>query len=251
MKVLIIEDESFAAEKLARMLREIDASIEVLASLGSIEESVDWLSNHTADLIFLDIQLSDGVSFRIFERVNVSTPIIFTTAYDEYAVRAFQLNSVAYLLKPIRQRDLAESLRKYQELKSAFSIDFDTLLAHVQGREPTYQKRFMIQIGDRIKKVETPEIAYCFVRMKDVYIRTFQGKTYPLDHSLSKLEEMLDPEMFFRINRQYIVNIQSIDSMTALSRSRVKLDLQPPAEDSLDTIVSIDRAPQFREWLNS
>lgn len=251
MKVLIIEDESFAADKLARMLREIDPATEVLAKLGSIEESIEWLRNHTAELIFLDIQLSDGISFSIFEQVSVSTPIIFTTAYHQYAIRAFQLNSIAYLLKPIRQSDLAESLRKYQSLKKAFHIDFDALLSHIQGNEADYRKRFMIQVGDRIKKVETSEIAYCFIRMKDVYIRTFPGNAYPLDYSLNQLEEMLDPAVFFRINRQYIVNIESIAQMTALSRSRVKLELNPAADDGADTIVSIDRAAPFKEWLDS
>lgn len=250
MKVLIIEDESFAAEKLERMLQDMDPSIEILDKLGSIEESVKWLLSHTADLIFLDIQLSDGVSFSIFEQVTVSTPIIFTTAYDQYAVRAFRLNSIAYLLKPIRRSDLEESLRKFQSLKRAFNIDFEALLAHIQGKEPDYRKRFMIQVGERIKKVEIPEIAYCFIRMKDVYIRTFQGNAYPLDYSLNQLEEMLDPAVFFRINRQYIVNIESIAQMTALSRSRVKLELNPAADDGADTIVSIERAGPFKEWLN-
>lgn len=251
MKVLIIEDESFAAEKLERMLREIDSSIEVLDKLGSIEESVKWLLGQTADLIFLDIQLSDGISFSIFEQVTVSTPIIFTTAYDQYAVRAFQLNSIAYLLKPIRRSDLEESLRKFQSLKRAFNIDFEALLAHIEGKEPDYRKRFMIQVGERIKKVETSEIAYCFIRMKDVYIRTFQGNAYPLDYSLNQLEEILDPAVFFRINRQYMVNIEAIAQMTALSRSRVKLELNPAADDGADTIVSIDRAGYFKEWLNT
>jgi len=131
MNVLIIEDESLAADKLEQSLHEIDPSIRILEKLGSIKESVKWLMQQTADLIFLDIQLSDGISFTIFEQVAVTTPIIFTTAYDQYAVKAFQLNSISYLLKPIRKNDLAESLQKYKSLKSAFSIDFDALLTHI------------------------------------------------------------------------------------------------------------------------
>jgi DNA-binding LytR/AlgR family response regulator len=140
MNVLIVEDESLAADKLEQMLTEIDPSIKVLAKTGSITESARWLMQHTPDLIFLDIQLSDGISFSIFEQVAVNTPVIFTTAYDQYAIKAFQLNSIAYLLKPIRQSDLAESLRKYHTLKSAFSIDFEALLATFKAGNQSIKK---------------------------------------------------------------------------------------------------------------
>lgn len=251
MNVLIIEDERLAAEKLEQMLHEIDASIRVMAMLGSIKESVKWLMQHTADLIFLDIQLSDGISFSIFKQVTVTTPIIFTTAYDQYAVKAFQLNSISYLLKPIRKNDLAESLQKYKSLKSAFSIDFEALVAHIQGREPDYKKRFLIQIGEKIRKIEVSEIAYFFVLDKSIYLKTFQGNAYPLDFTLDKIEGMLNPEMFFRINRKYLVNMDSISNMVAYSRGRIKLELRPKTEDEFDSIVSIDRSPDFKKWMNS
>lgn len=247
MNVLIIEDESLAAEKLEQMLHEIDASIRVIAMLGSIKESVKWLMQHTADLIFLDIQLSDGISFSIFEQVTVSTPIIFTTAYDQYAVKAFQLNSISYLLKPIRKNDLAESLQKYKSLKSAFSIDFDALVAHIQGRKPDYKKRFLIQIGEKIRKIEVSEIAYFFVLDKSIYLKTFQGNAYPVDFTLDKMEGMLDPEMFFRISRKYLVNMDSISNMVAYSRGRIKLELRPKTGDEFDSIVSIDRSADFKK----
>jgi len=251
MNVLIIEDEKLAADKLETMLRDVDPSIHILAKLGSIRESVKWLYQNTADLIFLDIQLSDGISFNIFEQVAVNTPIIFTTAYDQYAVKAFQLNSISYLLKPIRQSDLAESLQKFRNLKSAFSIDFETLLAQIQAKQPEYKKRFLIQIGEKIKKVEVPEIAYFYVLDKGTYLRTFQGNTYPVEYALDKLETLLDPAIFFRINRKYLVNMNAISNMVAYSRGRVKLELNPRADDEFDTIVSIDRATGFKEWLNS
>jgi len=251
MNVLIIEDESFAADKLERMLKEVDSSITILAKLGSIKESAKWLFNNTADLIFLDIQLSDGISFSIFEQVSINTPVIFTTAYDEYAIKAFQLNSISYLLKPIRKNDLAESLQKYRSLKSAFSIDFELLLANIQGKEPDYKKRFLIQIGDKIRKVEVSEIAYFYVLDKGVYLRTFQGNSYPVEYTLDKLETILNPQVSFRINRKYIVNMESIANMVAYSRSRVKLELKPKADDEDDTIVSIDRSADFKKWLNS
>ncbi len=251
MNVLIIEDESLAAEKLEQMLKEIDASIRVIATLGSIKESVKWLMQHTADLIFLDIQLSDGISFSIFEQVTVTTPIIFTTAYDQYAVKAFQLNSISYLLKPIRKNDLTESLQKYKSLKSAFSIDFDALVAHIQGRGPDYKKRFLIQIGEKIRKIEVSEIAYFFVLEKSIYLKTFQGNAYPVDFTLDKMEGMLNPEMFFRINRKYLVNMVSISNMVAYSRGRIKLELRPKTDDEFDSIVSIDRSSDFKKWMNS
>jgi DNA-binding LytR/AlgR family response regulator len=251
MNVLIVEDESLAAEKLELMLKEIDSSINVLAKCGSIKESVKWLMEHTADLIFLDIQLSDGISFSIFEQVIINTPIIFTTAYDQYAIRAFQLNSVAYLLKPIRKSDLAGSLRKYQTLKSAFTIDFDALIANLQGREPEYKKRFMIQIGEKIRKIEVAEVAYFYVLEKGIYLKTFQGNSYPVEFTLDRLEAMLNPEKFFRINRKYMVNMDSIANMVAYSRGRIKLELKPKADDEFDTIVSVDRSADFKKWLNS
>jgi DNA-binding LytR/AlgR family response regulator len=251
MNVLIIEDEIFAAEKLEDMLHEIDPEIKVLAKLGSITESAKWLMQNNADLIFLDIQLSDGISFSIFEQVTINTPVIFTTAYDQYAIRAFQLNSIAYLLKPIRTSELAESLIKYKSLKSAFHIDFETLLANIQGKEPGYKKRFLIQIGEKIRKVEVSETAYFYSLDKGIYLQTFEGKSYPVEFTLDKLETMLNPASFFRINRKFLVNIESISKMIAYSRGRVKLELKPKPDEDFDTIVSIDRSSDFKKWLNS
>lgn len=249
MNVLIIEDEAIAAEKLERMLLETEPSIRISAKLGSIRESVNWLLQNNADLIFLDIQLSDGISFSIFEQVNIHTPVVFTTAYDEYAIKAFQVNSISYLLKPIRKSELEESLRKYNILKTAFNIDFNNLLAQIQGREPEYKKRFLIQIGDKIKKIEVSEIAYFYVLDKGVYFRTFQGNSYAVDFTLDKLETMLNPAQFFRINRKYMVNMDAIVNMIAYSRARVKLELKPVADD--ETIVSIERSSDFKKWLNN
>jgi len=251
MNVAIIEDEVLAADRLEAMLKEVAPDIKVLARLGSIKDSVRWLMQHSADLIFLDIQLSDGLSFTIFEQVTVATPIIFTTAYDQYAIRAFKLNSVDYLLKPIRTSELQESIRKYKTLKSAYSIDFDELLNTLHGNTPDYKKRFMIQYGERIRKVEVSEVAYFYAMDKSVFLKTFEGQSYPLDYTLDRLEEFVDPARFFRINRKYIVCIDAILSMTAWSRNRVKLELKPGAEDGSDTIVSIDRAADFKAWLNS
>ena len=251
MKALIIEDENLAAERLEKQLQEIDPSIQVLDKIGSVKDSVKWLRNNTADLIFLDIQLSDGISFNIFNQLTVPTPVIFTTAYDQYAIKAFNLNSVAYLLKPIRKSELKESLEKYKSMKSAFGIDFEHMMATYQGRKPEYKKRFLIRIGDKYKKVETNEIAYLYALEKSIFFKTFAGKTLNIDYSLDALEELLNPDQFFRINRKYIVNIESIDHMVAWGRGRIKLDLNPRLEDDMEAVVSIERSGDFKNWLNA
>lgn len=251
MNVLIIEDESLAAERLEKIIKEIDPAANVLAKIGSVKESVQWLMHNTADLIFLDIQLSDGVSFNIFDHISVSTPIIFTTAYDQYAIKAFQLNSVAYLLKPVRKKELEESLKKYHSMKSAFGIDFEHMMATYQGRKTEYKKRFLIRIGDKYKKVETADIAYFFAMEKSTFCKTFEGKTLNLDHSLDALEELLNPEKFFRINRKYIVNMEAIDNMVAWGRGRIRLDLKPELEDDMEAVVSIERSAGFKSWMNA
>ncbi len=250
MKVLIIEDEKWAADKLESMLMDIDMEISVLAKLGSVKESVRWLFQNKADLIFLDIQLSDGLSFSIFDQIDIFTPVIFTTAYDQYAIQAFDVNSIAYLLKPVRQKDLVESLKKFQYLQSAFSIDFNSLWAQLKGTKHEFKKRFLIQIGEKIRKIEVADIAYFFVWNKGVYLRTFKGSSYPVEYTLEKLENLLDPDVFFRINRKYLINMDTIVNMVAYSRGRVKLELSPAADEETDAVVSIDRSPAFKQWLN-
>jgi DNA-binding LytR/AlgR family response regulator len=250
MDVVIIEDEKIAAEKLERMLFRIDPAIQVKAKIESIKKSISWLMKNPVDLIFLDIQLSDGLSFSIFNQVQINTPIIFTTAYDQFAIKAFQLNSIAYLLKPIRINDLKTSLHKYQTLKSSYTIDFDKLLKQIQGKAPDYKKRFFIQIGDKLTKIDVTEVAYFYVYQKSVYLKTFKGNAYPLEFSLDKLEGILHPNDFFRINRKYLIRIDSILKMRALSRSRVQIDLTPEPENKFETIVSIERASNFKKWLD-
>lgn len=251
MRILIVEDEKFATERLEKMLLESDPTLTIAGKTGSIRETARWLVRHEVDLIFLDIQLSDGISFSIFDQVPVNTPVIFTTAFDQYAIRAFQLNSIAYLLKPIKRKELKESLEKFRKLKSAFAIDFEDLLAQMQGREASYKKRFMVQIGEKIRKIEVPDVAYFYTMEKAIYLRTFEGNSYPLEYTLDKLEDLLHPEHFFRINRKFIVSMKSIASMTAYSRSRVKLSLTPVPEGDPETIVSIDRSGDFKKWLNN
>ena len=251
MNVLIIEDEDLAAERLERMLNEIDPDVNVRAKIRSVKEAINWLKEHTVDLIFIDIQLSDGLSFSIFDEIHISTPLVFTTAYDQYAIRAFQHNSISYLLKPIRKKELKESLGKFERFRSAFSIDFETISSIYQGDKPAYKKRFLISIGEKLKKIEVTDIAYFYAMDKSVFCRTFENKALPIDQSLDALEELLDPEIFFRINRKYIVNMNAIEQMIAWSRSRIKLELNPPVKDEEGAIVSISRSSDFKKWMNS
>jgi DNA-binding LytR/AlgR family response regulator len=250
MKVLIIEDEALAAERLENMLVELDPGIQVLEKLGSVKESVKWLMTNTPDLLFLDIQLSDGLSFSIFDQITLNTPVIFTTAYDQYAIKAFELNSVYYLLKPIRRDELAQSLNKYKSLKAATGFDFVSLLSSIGNKTPEYRKRFLIQIGDKFRKVDTDEIAYFYALDKNVFLKAFDGSFYPTELSLDSLEKVVDPSLFFRINRQYIINMNSISKMYAWSRSRIKVILKPEPDDNMETIVSIDRSSEFRKWMD-
>ncbi|MEE4284772.1 MAG: LytTR family DNA-binding domain-containing protein [Mariniphaga sp.] len=254
MNVVIIEDEAFAALRLKKMIQDFNPDIKILAELESVAESVKWFkSNPEPDLIFLDIHLEDDLSFAIFEQVNISSPVIFTTAFDEYAIKAFKLKSIDYLLKPIVHEELAAALKKYEQFSGLHrnAVNLQSLYNLLTGNEKKYRERFSISVGAKIKMVEVDDIAYFFVMDKGVYLRTNQGNTYNVDFTLDKLEEMLNPANFFRINRKYLVNISSIANMVSYSRGRVKLELKPKADEEFDTIVSIDRSSDFKKWLNN
>ncbi|MEA1897410.1 MAG: LytTR family DNA-binding domain-containing protein [Bacteroidota bacterium] len=250
MKVLIIEDEKIAANNLETMLHQIDVNVDVQNKIDSIEESVKWLSNNTADLLFLDIHLADGLCFKIFEQIEIKTPVIFTTAYDQYAIRAFKVNSIDYLLKPIEIQQLKQSIEKFKELnqvQNAKTIDFDALVNFYNERIK-YQERFIIRYAQKIKSVKTNDIAYFYIDAESVFLCTKGNNIYPIDYSLDKLENIINPKDFFRINRQFIVNISSIENMYSLSKSRIKIQLKPKPD--YETIVSYGRMSDFRKWLN-
>lgn len=252
MKVLIIEDERLASEELKEMLADIDSSIEVMDTIETVSGAIEWLKSSKAkkiDVIFMDIHLADGNSFSIFEEVKVKIPIIFTTAYDQYAIKAFKLNSIDYLLKPIDKDDLADSIEKYEDTKSVNqNIDFSTLLDLVQKNETSYQKRFIVTTGERIKSILTEDVAYFMSEGKYLYLTTKEGKQFIVDFTLAKLEKVLQPDRFFRINRKFIINFDAIDNMVNYSKSRVKIELNPPC--TTDAIVSVDRSGDFKNWLN-
>lgn len=250
MQVVIIEDEKFAAENLIRILGEIDPGIEILDVFTSVSDSVQRLPGLSPDLIFVDIQLSDGISFSIFETIRVTTPVIFTTAYDDYAIQAFKLNSIDYLLKPIKKNDLSAAINKFRTIRNSFLPDLGKILSVLgNGEKPDYKKRFLIHFGERMKKVTTDEIAFFYAMGKNVFLVTEQGNTWPVDTTLEKLENDTDPDAFFRINRKLLISYDSIVKITPYSRSRIMLELKPPPPKDTEAIVSIERVREFKDWM--
>lgn len=250
VKILLIEDEDAAARRLLKMVNELMPEAEIPASLDSIEATVEWLNqNPQPDLMLMDIHLADGSSFKIFEEVEVQCPVIFITAYDQYAVKAFKVNSIDYLLKPVKREELEQALQRFKKLHKteAPAIDYAKLVRELQGEKKDLQKRFLVKIGQSLKAVEPQNVAYIHSEHKITFLCTFDGHRYPVDHSLDKMEELLNPQQFFRINRQFLINVDAIDQMFSFSKGRVKLVLKP--KPSEDTIVSVERSPVFREWL--
>ncbi len=246
MKTLIIEDEVAAVRRLSKLILDIDSSIQILDDLDSIEQSLNWLKNNPMpDLIFMDIHLADGASFEIFNHFEINKPIIFTTAYNQYAIQAFKVNTIDYLLKPIKKAELETALNKYRKWSRSQAFDYRALAKEMNRDE--YNKRFLIRFGQQIRVVEMRDCAYFYTQDKVTFLVNKKGKRYPIDYSLEKLEEMTDPHGFFRINRQFLVNIEAINEMYAYSKSRVKIDLEPPCD--LDTVVSTERSPHFKKWL--
>ncbi|MCB0630882.1 MAG: response regulator transcription factor [Lewinella sp.] len=246
MKVWIVEDEPAAARRLNKLLQETEPGIQILAQLDSIESIVDYLETHTLpDLIFMDIHLADGPCFELFRHVDIRKPIIFTTAYDQYAIEAFKVNAIDYLLKPIKVEFLRRALDKYREFTPSGTIDYRSLAKALQQDQATH--RFLVRIGQRIRLVDVQDAAYFFTENKVTFVVTWDGSRLPLDVTMEKLEEILDERHFFRINRQYLIHFRSIKEMYAYSKSRVKLDLSPASP--ADIIVSTERSPHFKRWL--
>ena len=248
MNILIIEDEKPAADRLMKMLKEVEPDAVFPAVLDTIRSSVEWLSQNTSpDIIFMDIHLADGQSFSIFQQVQLSCPVIFTTAYDEHALEAFRVNSIDYLLKPVKKEDLQRALAKWRKLSAHATGKIGAVLQQLSLTPREYRKRMVIRIGEQIRLVEVGEIAYFYTENRVNYLCTFSDIRYPIDYQLDELDTMLDPSVFFRINRQFIININAIEKMQTWSKSRIKITLKPPAQE--ETIVSTERSPQFREWL--
>jgi DNA-binding LytR/AlgR family response regulator len=251
MKVIIIEDEEAAYLRLKKILLEIDPAIDIVTHLDSIAHSLQWLKNNAQpDLIFADIQLGDGPSFEIFANVKVTAPVIFITAFDSYALQAFRFNGIDYLLKPVKKADVQQSLRKFTQLtktQAAPPVNYEEILTLLSSRTPVYQKRIVVRIGQSIRTIEIADVAYFYTEEKIAFASLTDGKRLPLDFTLDELETILDPALFFRINRQFIIYIKAIENMFSYSKSRIKILLKPHTE--AETIVSAERSAAFKEWL--
>jgi two-component system response regulator LytT len=249
MNVVIIEDEKPAARRLNRMLNDFD--IEPLTMLHSVEESVNWFhKNDHPDLIFLDIQLSDGLSFEIFEEVEIKSAIIFTTAYDEYALKAFKLNSIDYLLKPIDADELENAINQYKKIANSNSnsgLNLEQIKSIISPSQKTYKKRFTVKIGQHLKMISIESIECFYSENKSTHIHTIDNRSYLLEESLEQLEEKLQPETFFRVSRKYFVNINAIKDIISYTNSRLKLKLQ--SYNDSEIIVSRERVKDFKEWI--
>lgn len=250
MNVLIIEDEKPSARYLQRMLKKLDVNVNQM--LHSVEEAVEWFQNNEQpDLIFLDIQLSDGLSFEIFESIDVKSAIIFTTAFDEYALQAFKLNSIDYLLKPIDELELEVAVKKYRSFKpNSKNVEFnfeDIKKLLVNPMERGYKKRFTTKIGQHIKMISVDEIEIFYSENKGTYAHTIDGRDYLLETTLEQLEQELSPEEFFRISRKFYININSIKDIISYTNSRLQLKLNSFKEQ--EVIVARERVKDFKLWL--
>jgi two-component system, LytTR family, response regulator len=260
MRIIIIEDEDLAAEGLSISLKKVDKSIDIIAILDSVKTAVDWFQNNPApDLAFFDIQLADGVSFEIFEKTTVKCPVIFTTAYDEYALRAFKVNSIDYLLKPVSVSDLSNAFEKWRALQgnvqsSSTPYFDDTAMRQMMQMmtqritAPQYKTRFMVKIGEHLQAFAVEDIDYFYGENKTVWLRHRNGRKYVIDYTLEQLEDMLDPMRYFRINRKYITSIESITNVTSYSNSRLKIQLKEPP-DKEDILISREKVDTFKNWL--
>ena len=250
MRTIIIEDEAFAADALENMLLKIRPQAQVLAKLESIEESVEWLQkNQFPDLVLCDIHLSDGSSFEIFKQVEVKSPVIFTTAYNEYAIEAFKVNSVDYLLKPVKKEELERAIAKYEGLKKDnLYRELENIQNLISNSGTSKKSRFMVKSGQVIKTIPSEEVAYFLAEEGVVLLVNFAGNRFVINYTLDQLDQQLDEKMFFRANRQIIVNINAVKEVNPYFKGRLHLTVEPGLKD--DQIISSSKASLFKDWLD-
>jgi DNA-binding LytR/AlgR family response regulator len=259
MNVLIIEDEKPASRRLVRLLGQAEPGAVILDVIPSVEKAVNWLAERMAtgqvpsgkmipELIFMDIQLEDGICFEIFEQCDVRTPVVFTTAFDEYMLKAFKVNSVDYLLKPVSVEDLKQAFAKFRRFHSSDSQTpaIESLINHFM---PKTKERFLVKIGEHYKSVPTQNITCFYIRERCNFLLTDEGKSYPVDHSLDKIEELVDPKQFTRISRNAIISFNAIKDVVGYSTSRLKIILRGWTDDE-DLLVSRERVAAFKEWMD-
>ncbi len=254
MRVLIIEDEAPAFRRLQKILEGVAPEIEILEVLDSVSDSVEWLQTKgNPDLIFMDIQLSDGLSFRIFDEVALTCPVIFTTAYDAYMMQAFKVSSIDYLLKPIKEEDLRRSLAKYQQMKESFSQndigDLNQLIRKIQKTDKQYKPRFLVKQGDKLISVETQDISFFNTRNGVVFLYTAHNRNFLMDYTLDELSQQLDPQQFYRANRQYLINFKAIKTVHKYHKGKLLVELDQYTDH--EVVVSAEKASTFKGWLGN
>ncbi|HEV7382113.1 MAG TPA: LytTR family DNA-binding domain-containing protein [Dyadobacter sp.] len=248
MRILIIEDENLAAKRLVKLIREYIPEAQIFGNLDTITASVQWLENNPEpDLIFLDIQLADGISFDIYEHIKVKSPIIFCTAFDQYAIRAFKLNSIDYLLKPVDPAELEAALMKFRNGRKEPAVSMEQIRLMLTQNTKSYKNRFLVKLGERIQTVDVQEIAFFYSEDKVTLLQTRSGKKFIIDYTLDEVEDMVDPETFFRLNRKYISAIAAIKEVFTYSNSRLKINLENSTDN--DILISRERMSAFKVWL--
>jgi two-component system response regulator LytT len=257
MRILIVEDEELAVKKLKKTLAAVDESAIVVGELDSIQGTVSWLQeNPSPDLILMDIELADGQSFEIFNHVQVKSPVIFITSYDEYALRAFKVNSVDYLLKPVQKEELQAAMEKLRELKKIYvpepapvQMSIDVLVKELQQKLQTkeYRKRFLVKQGQKLVSVEVEDIAYFFSEGRLNFFKTTDNKKFVVDYTMDELENMLNPDNYFRISRSFFVSVNSVSQIHDYFGNRLMLQLKPDADK--EALVSREKVSDFKEWL--
>ncbi len=249
MNILIIEDEPQAAQRVEKLIGAIVSDAKIVGILDSVKSSVQWFNaNPSPDLVIMDIQLADGISFQIFEQCQVKSPVIFTTAYDEYALKAFKVNSIDYILKPVDADELKVAIQKYQSLTSVPEKMWESIGYAVQMLTKKYKERFVIKVGEHLKSIEANDILFFFSLEKTTFAQTADGRKHILDFTIDQLDGLLDTSKFFRINRKYLVNMKSIQDMISHTNSRLKLILK--TNDDPEVIVARERVQEFKDWLD-
>lgn len=251
MKILIVEDEPLAAAQLAANIAVLKPGAQILAVCDTVKSAVNWLKNNPApDLSFFDIQLGDGLSFEIFDQIEFKQPVVFTTAFNQYAIQAFKVNSIDYLLKPIDKRELEYALIKFESWgHSKNAIISPEILDEIISslKRKTFKDRFLVKVGTHLRVVETHDVLYFYSLQKGTYLKLIDGKDYVLEQSIEQLEMLVDPSLFFRINRKYFVSLKSITDVITYSNSRLKLKVHHPIDDEF--LVAREKVKEFKEWL--
>ncbi|WP_057937115.1 LytR/AlgR family response regulator transcription factor [Algoriphagus resistens] len=249
MRILIIEDEKPAFNLLVKQIKLHYPDAQIFGNLDSITKCIQWFStNSQPDLIFCDIQLADGISFEVFEKVHLSTPIIFTTAYDQYAIKAFQVNAIDYLLKPIDAKELARAVDKFKLNSIPSSLEIDLLKSLLSPNKLTFKSRFLVKFGDKIQSVPVDQISYFYSEERVTFLQTIEGKKYVIENTLEQTEAQINPADFFRLNRKYLCGLKSIDGIFAYSNSRLKVKLKNCSDQ--DILISREKVSNFKSWLD-